>query len=181
MENAGNALAVVAHPDDCVIFALPLIENLPQYCWHIVYLTYKATDPRALEVAAFWEQRNVTTEFLGFHDDYQDQLTQHLNYWHRIDAEMAIRPAVFKNNPVLIVTHNADGDYGHIHHRIVHDAVHAIDIPQIYFASTFNATDTYYAQEYNLDKLPLHQEIIAGFQDRLIGRYIVTESARGLM
>jgi LmbE family N-acetylglucosaminyl deacetylase len=182
MENAGNALAVVAHPDDCIIFALPLIENLPQYQWHIIYLTYRATDPRAVEVAAFWNNRSVTTEFLGLHDDYKDQETQHLNYWDRIDVEMAIRPAVFKYDPVLIVTHNADGDYGHIHHRIVHDAVQAIiSIPKIYFASTFNATDTYCAREYDLDKLPLHRSVIEGFQDRLIGRYIVTDPARTLI
>jgi LmbE family N-acetylglucosaminyl deacetylase len=181
MENAGNALAVVAHPDDCIIFALPLIENLPQYQWHIIYLTYGAMDPRAAEVAVFWNNRNVTTEFLGFVDDYTDQETQHLNYWHRIDAEMAIRPAVLKHNPVLLVTHNADGDYGHIHHKIVHDTVQAIDVPQIYFASTFNVTDTYRAQEYDLDALPLHKQVVAGFQDRLIGRYIVTDQARKLI
>ena len=181
MASAGKALAVVAHPDDCIIFALPLIENLPQYHWHIVYLTYSAADPRAKEVSAFWNNRNVTTEFLGLVDDYKDQETQHLNFWHRIDAETAIRSSVFKYNPVLLVTHNVDGDYGHIHHRIVHDAICAIDIPQVYFASTFNVTDTYYAQEYDLDTLPLHQEVIAGFQDRLVGRYIVTDQARTLI
>ena len=178
MANAGNAVVVVAHPDDCIIFALPLIENITQYQWHIIYLTYCATDPRAKEVAAFWDNRNVTTEFLGFIDNYKDQVTQHLNFWHRIDAEMAIRPAVLKYNPVLLVTHNADGDYGHIHHCIVHDAVRTIDVPQIYFASTFNATDTYHAQEYDLETLPLHREVVSGFHDRLIGRYIVPHQAR---
>jgi LmbE family N-acetylglucosaminyl deacetylase len=181
MENAGKALVAVAHPDDCIIFALPVIEHLDQYQWHIVYLTYKVTDPRAEEVAAFWRERNVSTEFLGFVDDYQDQQTQHLNFWHRNDAESAIYHAVEKYDPVLIVTHNVDGDYGHIHHCVVHDAVCKINVPQIYFASTFNVTNTYYAKEYDLDCLPLHQEIIAGFQDRLIGRYIVTESAQELI
>jgi LmbE family N-acetylglucosaminyl deacetylase len=181
MENAGKALVAVAHPDDCVIFALPIIEHLDQYQWHIVYLTYHEHDPRALEVAAFWTKRNVSTQFLGFVDDYQDQQTQHLNFWHRIDAEQAIGHAVAEYLPDLIVTHNADGDYGHIHHCVVHDAVSKINIPQIYFASTFNVTDTYCAKDYNLDQLPLHQEVIAGFRDRLIGRYIVTEPARELI
>jgi LmbE family N-acetylglucosaminyl deacetylase len=181
MESAGKALVAVAHPDDCVIFALPIVEQLAQYQWHVVYLTYWAHDPRAVEIAAFWRKRSVSTEFLGFVDDYQDQQTQQLNFWNRIDAETAINNAIAKYNPALIVTHNADGDYGHIHHRVVHDAVSKINIPQIYFASTFNVTDTYCAKEYDLDHLPLHQAVISGFSDRLIGRYIVTESARELI
>ena len=38
-----------------------------------------------------------------------------------------------------------------------------------------------FAKEYNIDSLPLHKEVIAGFQDRLIGRYIITDQARELL
>lgn len=176
-----NALAVVAHPDDCIIFALPFIEHHPQFDWHIVYLTYTKIDPRAQEVAKFWEQRNVTTEFLGLVDDYADQKTQQLNFWSEADAKQNILRVINMCQPVLVITHNKDGDYGHIHHRLVHNAVAETNIPKIYFASTFNVTDTYIANEYDLDTLPLHKQVIAGFQDRLVGRYIVTDGARELL
>lgn len=176
-----KALVLVAHPDDCIIFALPFIEHHTNFNWHIVYLTYTKVDPRAQEVAKFWSHRNITTEFLGFVDDYLDQETQQLNFWNEIDAKQNIARVINTHQPVLLLTHNKDGDYGHIHHRLVHNAVAEINIPQIYFASTFNLTDAYVANEYNLDSLPLHQEVIAGFRDRLIGRYIISDRARELL
>ena len=181
MPNVGKALAVVAHPDDCVIFALPFIEHHSQFQWHIVYLTYTMIDPRAQEVAEFWAQRNITTEFLGFVDDFQDQRTQKFNFWDPVEAERNIHRAVNTAQPDLVLTHNQDGDYGHIHHKLVHNAVVKISVPQIYFASTFNATDQFHAHEYDLDDLPLHKNVITDFHDRLTGRYIITEQARSFV
>lgn len=173
-----TALAIVAHPDDCIIFALPFIEQHTVFKWHITYLTYNHSDPRAQEVSKFWEQRNVTTEFLGFIDDYKDQITQNLNFWNEIDAVDKIHQIINTYQPCFVLTHNKDGDYGHIHHRIVHNAISLTSVPQIYFASTFNVTDTFIASDYDIDSLPLHKEVIQGFQDRLVGRYIITDQAR---
>jgi LmbE family N-acetylglucosaminyl deacetylase len=160
-----KAKAVVAHPDDCVIFAWPFIEAHPQFEWEIVYLTYHDTDPRAKEVRAYWDKRNIPTKFLGFQDDYEDQLTQRLNFWHGIHAEYEIREAC--EDAELILTHNADGDYGHIHHKFVHSALELIDIPKVYFASTFNYNTKYVVNtSVNTSELPLHKEVVEGFQDR---------------
>lgn len=181
MPSVGKALAVVAHPDDCIIFALPFIEKHNQFDWHIAYLTYTKVDPRAQEVENFWRDRNITTEFLGFVDDYQDQKTQKLNFWTAEDAERNIERVINSINPLLVLTHNQDGDYGHIHHKIVHSAVFKTSVPQIYFASTFNLTHEFKAKEYDLNKLPLHKNVILDFKDRLIGRYIITEKAQRLI
>jgi LmbE family N-acetylglucosaminyl deacetylase len=181
MPSAGKALAVVAHPDDCIIFALPFIEKHNQFNWHIAYLTYTKIDPRAQEVSNFWAQKKVTTEFLGFVDDYQDQQTQKFNFWDPAEAEKNIHRAINAYEPDFILTHNQDGDYGHIHHKLVSNSVAKTNIPQIYFASTFNATDEFEAQEYDLDTLPMHKNVIEDFQDRLIGRYIITDRARSVL
>jgi LmbE family N-acetylglucosaminyl deacetylase len=37
-----KALCLVAHPDDCVIFAYSYIYNHPEHNWTIGYLTYTA-------------------------------------------------------------------------------------------------------------------------------------------
>jgi LmbE family N-acetylglucosaminyl deacetylase len=181
MPNVGKALAVVAHPDDCIIFALPFIEHYSNFDWHIAYLTYTKIDPRAQEVEKFWAQRNVTCEFLGFVDDYQDQQTQQFNFWNPADAEQNIHRVINTTQPVLVLTHNQDGDYGHIHHKLLYDIVAKVDCPQIYFASTFNATDEFKAQEYSLDNLLIHKSVIEDFQDRLTGRYIITDRARSFL
>lgn len=184
MENAGKAIALVAHPDDCVIFALPFITHYNKFDWKIVYLTYKETDARAKEVSVFWNKRGVTTEFLGFEDDYMDNETQILRRWSIVETNAAI--AAHSLGAGLILTHNVDGDYGHIHHKVVYTgSKHPLlnDIPKVYFASTFNYTDEIHIDDtyYSLDELPLHKNVIADFQDRLIGRYIITEEAREIL
>jgi LmbE family N-acetylglucosaminyl deacetylase len=67
-----KALCVVAHPDDCVIFARPFIEQYSKFEWTILYLTYTSYDSRAMEMTAYWRKRNVITVNLGFIDDYRD-------------------------------------------------------------------------------------------------------------
>lgn len=166
-----KAIAAVAHPDDCVIFARPYIDTHPEHEWTIVYLTYMSTDPRAQEVSAYWNARNIKTKFLGFTDDYEDQLTQRLNFWHGIHAEAEIQDAC--RDADLILTHNADGDYGHIHHKVVHEAVSKMATEQVYFASTFNYNTRYIAKDnLPLDQFPLHRDVIEQFSDINCGLYI---------
>lgn len=166
-----KAIAAVAHPDDCVIFARPYIDAHPEYEWHIVYLTYAAQDPRAQEVAAYWTARGVTTEFLGFWDDYEDQKTQRFNFWSCTDALTSLINTC--NAADLIVTHYEDGDYGHIHHKLVNRAVRKLSINQVYFASTFNYNTRYIAKDnLPLDQFPLHRDVIEQFSDINCGLYI---------
>lgn len=181
-----KALAVVAHPDDCVIFARPFIDNFPTWHWHIVYLTYNYNDPRAREMRAYWGSRNITTDFLGFQDDYADQLAGELKTWRAFDATASISVAITQFSPDLILTHHEDGDYGHIHHKFVNQTVQIAtvtnSIAKVYFASTFNYNVEYFAQEaLDLGQFPLHADVIAEFQDRDHGRYILTPEAKQLI
>jgi LmbE family N-acetylglucosaminyl deacetylase len=166
-----KAIAVVAHPDDCVIFARPYIDAHAEHEWHVVYLTYNSTNPRAKEVAAYWTARGVTTEFLGFQDDFKDQQTQQLNFWSATDAMTSLINAC--NTADLLLTHYEDGEYGHIHHKLVHRAVKKLAIDQVYFASTFNYNTRYIAKDnLPLDQFPLHRDVIEQFSDINCGLYI---------
>ena len=181
-----RALAVVAHPDDCVIFARPFIDNFPNWQWNIIYLTYNCKDPRAKEMRAYWDKRNITTHFLRFKDDYADQLAGELITWYGLDALTSIWWAINQFGPDLILTHHEDGDYGHIHHKFVNQSVRTAtasnNIAKVYFASTFNYNIEYFAREaLDLSEFPLHAEVIAGFQDRDHGRYILTLEAEKLI
>ena len=166
-----RAYCVVAHPDDCVIFARPYIDNHPQYSWRIVYLTYQHLDQRAQEMTRYWIKRGVGVQFLGFIDDYTDQQTQQFNFWDPLAAEGVLQQAV--EGASLILTHNADGDYGHIHHKLVHGALCQMDVPKVYFASTFNYNTRYIAKgDLPLDEFPLHRDVIVQFSDINCGLYI---------
>ena len=170
-----RAVALVAHPDDCVIFAWPFIEAHPEFEWTIVYLTYTFSDPRAREISAYWAKRGIVVSFLGMKDDWQYVKNKELGF----DSEIATNDIINAASKYdLILTHFEDGDYGHVHHMFVNSVAKQIDKPKVYFASTFN-----YNTEYKVtapvvaDELPLHKEVIEGFLDRNTGRYIVTPEA----
>lgn len=174
-----HAGVIVAHPDDCVIFAWPLMRKYSELDWSIVYLTYRDQDPRAQEMRRFWEQYSVPTHFCGFVDDYRDLETQSISFdINEARQELLDRASMFD----LIVTHNRDGDYGHLHHQFVHDCLTCVPIPQIYFASTFNNNCVVESlEQHDLECLPLHRSVIEGFQDRYTGRYFITPAAQKVL
>jgi LmbE family N-acetylglucosaminyl deacetylase len=157
-----NALCLVAHPDDCVIFGYSYIYNHPEFNWTVCYLTYTADTKRGQEFVKFWNSRSIKTVFLGFLDDYRDQESQRLNFWYGIDAETECW-RIAKDFD-LVLTHDAEGDYGHIHHRVVHNGVK--QHPNlITFAPPGQGNTTYTVPEsaYSIEELPLHAEVIKGF------------------
>ena len=157
-----KALCLVAHPDDCIIFGYSYIYNHPEMAWTIGYLTYTEKDLRGAELAAFWKKRGIETVFLGFEDDWHDNEEQQLNCWSKVDAEHACWNLASKYN--LILTHDQDGDYGHIHHRLVYNAV-AHHHNLVTFAPHDQGTVTLPIPPgaYSLDELPMHGHIISDF------------------
>ena len=157
-----KALCLVAHPDDCVIFAYSYIHNHPEHVWTIGYLTYTEHDPRGAEMSAFWRRRGIDTIFLGFEDHWHDQEQQQLTCWDLSYAE--VKCWNLAKDYDLVLTHDQHGDYGHIHHRVVHDSVerhHNL----VTFAPNEQGTITVSipAGTYSLNELPQHGAIIAGF------------------
>ena len=177
--NIIKALCVVAHPDDCVIFARPFIEQYSEFEWTILYLTYSSYDPRAMEMTSYWRQRNVSTVNLGFADDYRDMENNLVSF----NAEQAQREIFnISNNYDLLLTHNPDGDYGHIHHTFVSDSVQPVPKPKVYFAKYEQSNiECCAASDINLTELPLHREVVSSFENINVGRYTAEQSARELL
>lgn len=174
-----NAVCLVAHPDDCVIFAWPFIEAHPGFKWTIVYLTHTPWHPRAKEATAFWNTKNINTVFLGYKDEWEYVKNGNLGF----DAEQAERELTgIASEYDLILTHYEDGDYGHLHHKFVNTCANKTTVPKVYFASTFNYNTEYKAQEsVDTEQWPLHREVIEGFQNRNTGLYIVTNEAKEIL
>lgn len=156
-----KAICMVAHPDDCVIFAYSYIHNNPQYDWTICYLTYTAQDRRGQEFVEFWSKRNIKTKFLGYVDDWHDIENGTISF----DEDLAwadIQDAMVGQD--LVLTHNAQGDYGHIHHVFVNRAT-ATHPNIVTFAGPGQGTVKYSIEPgiYSLSELPMHQDVISGF------------------
>jgi LmbE family N-acetylglucosaminyl deacetylase len=152
---------VVAHPDDCVIFAYSFIHNHPAVDWTILYLTYTHWDYRGSELCAFWNQRNIHTVFLGYVDDWHDIENKKISF----DTDQAQREiqGIIKDFD-LVLTHNSQGEYGHLHHVFVHNCVrdHA---GLVTFADLSTGTVTYTVPPgtYTWDELPQHQGVVRAF------------------
>jgi len=156
-----NAIAMVAHPDDCVIFAYSYIHHHPEYTWTICYLTYTKSDPRGQEFAEFWNRRNIATKFLGYVDDWRDIKNKKISF-NEVRARTDIQNQISYYD--LVLTHDEQGDYGHLHHVFVNQAT-AGHSNRITFAGPGRGTVKYTVDPgtYSLDELPMHQDIIAEF------------------
>ena len=102
-----KALCLVAHPDDCVIFAYSYIHAHLEMDWTIGYLTYTSQDPRGAELAAFWQRRGVECAFLGFEDHWHDNEQNQLTRWGEAEATHACWELARGYN--LVLTHDKNG------------------------------------------------------------------------
>lgn len=157
-----KALCMVAHPDDCVIFAYPYIYHHSDWSWTVAYLTYTANSARGQELAEFWRNRGVDTVFLGYEDNPRDYENNACLTWNPMQALNSVRQLLPGHDVVL--SHGAEGDYGHVHHRLVHEAVSQFP-GLVTFAApgTGTVTLTLPPTAYSLVELPLHRDVIQGF------------------
>ena len=127
-----KALVLVAHPDDCVIFASAYMDAHPEYEWHIVYLTHWRFHKRGREMSKYWKKRGVKTRYLGFKDHGRDLGLKGLHTWTETEAIRVIRRNAIGYD--FILTHNAEGEYGHPHHQVIHKAVKDFNVSKVYFS-----------------------------------------------
>jgi LmbE family N-acetylglucosaminyl deacetylase len=156
-----KAICIVAHPDDCVIFAYSYIHNHPELEWTIGYLTYTANSNRGAEISAFWQRRGIPCVFLGYIDDYRDIERQQISF----DTDLACNDLQeLADQYDLVLTHDQYGDYGHLHHVFVHNCVQ--HHPRLVtFAGRDQGTVTFDVSPgtYDLSEFPQHGKIIADF------------------
>lgn len=175
-----KATAIVAHPDDCIIFAYSFIHAYPELDWTICYLTYTANDYRGSELKAFWDKRNIKTKFLGYIDDWHDIGNKKISF-NEEDAWVDIQFAIADQD--IVLTHDEAGDYGHLHHVFVNRAT-ANHPCRITFAGIGkgNAKFTIPTGVYSLDELPNHGPIIAGFHStEHANEYFIPDTVKELL
>jgi LmbE family N-acetylglucosaminyl deacetylase len=152
-----RALVLVAHPDDCVIWAKAYMDAHPNHGWTITYLTHWRLHKRGREISRYWCKRNIPVRFLGFKDHGRDLGTNSLITWPEAEAIKALQDATYDYD--LILTHGANGEYGHPHHLVIHKAVKDMTfVKKIYFSS--EPTDIAYPVVIETEELPRHREAI---------------------
>lgn len=162
-----KALAVVAHPDDCVIFGYGYITETPAD-WTICYLTYTEKSPRGKEIKRFWDSRNIKTIFLGFPDNFNDIKQNRLSFNVHQAEEKIIE--LIKDYD-LILTHNDHGEYGHPHHIFLNNIIEHNNIVNFAYPENGNLEFLLDRDSYDLNMLPLHKDAINNFQTQSHLRY----------
>ena len=151
-----KALVLVAHPDDCVIFASAYMDAHPEYEWHIVYLTHYWWNKRAREISKYWRKRGIKTKFLGFKDHGRDLGSLELKTWSGDVAIKAIRKIAIKYD--FILTHGEEGEYGHPHHKVIYTAIKDFNVSKVHFSLDEN--DLGLPTNIVIKELPRHTESI---------------------
>lgn len=169
----------VAHPDDCVIWGWPLLMKYKKFDWRIIYMTYKEDDPRGKEIEKFWNLHGVKVEFIGVEDRFEDFQKGKIVSFDLQDVERRVVEKVKKFD--LVITHGADGEYGHPHHVFLNRCISKINITKIFFSNGNKANlvihpDDYGAVKQDLEKLPLHKKVIGDFFDRYHGYYVCDDA-----
>ena len=157
-----KAMVMVAHPDDCVIFAYSFVHHYPNISWTVCYLTYTATDYRGSEFVKFWNKRGIATKFLEFVDDWHDIENKRISFDEEAAAQ-AIATVIADQD--LVLTHNQHGDYGHLHHVFVNRVVtqHCKNIVTFEGFDQGNCMFELAADTYSLDEFPRHRDIVQPF------------------
>jgi len=135
-------LMIVAHPDDESIFAGNEILN---HSYYIVCITNGKNEARRKEFNTMLDKTNNTGIILS----YPDKIDGQRDDWSNVskDIENDLNLIIANNNWKKIVTHNLQGEYGHIHHKMTNKLVTNIIIKQhkesqlFYFTHYFKAKD----------------------------------------
>lgn len=112
LENV-DKLMIVAHPDDETIWGG---KHLLEDDYFILCLTNGDNQTRKDEFMKIIQQTNNKGLIL----DYPDKTNGKRDNWSKVkdDIKRDIQYILEKKNWKLIVTHNPDGEYGHIHHQM---------------------------------------------------------------
>lgn len=183
MTNTIKGLMVVAHPDDCIIFGWPFVRLYGNVNWKILYLTYTDISHRGAEIKNFWQHYNITVDFCGIEDHYRDLEADKIITFDTDSAANILKTKI--TNCDFLLTHGSDGEYGHPHHKFVHNVCTTINLPQAYFANR-HANFRIDHEQYNFDKqnlqlVPEHRNVIESFSNRYQGLYWLSEQTKELL
>jgi len=111
-----SALVFVAHPDDEIIWMGGLILRNKNWNWTILSLCRKKDNDRNPKFFNVCKLLGVE----GIISDLDDELLIPIN---KIDIIKRILINIRERNYYYIFTHGENGEYGHIRHKEVHNAV----------------------------------------------------------
>ena len=119
-KNSEKKLMIVAHPDDETIFGGAHLLN-DKYT--VVCVTCGVIDFRVVEFEEVMSKTNDDYIMLGFTDRIDKTGTISDWYYEYNDIYNTLNDIIKNSEWDLIITHNPNGEYGHIHHMMLSEMV----------------------------------------------------------
>lgn len=135
LTNVDN-LMIVAHPDDDYIWGG---SHLIDDDYLVVCITCGVKRVRALEFKKAMDKTGDKYIMLG----YPDKTNGKRNNWDLVydDITKDLKKIIEYKNWNIIVTHNPDGEYGHIHHKMTSNIVTSLTGDNLYYFGRYYKKD----------------------------------------
>ena len=129
-------LMIVAHPDDDYIWGG---SHLIDDDYLVVCITCGVKRVRALEFKKAMDKTGDKYIMLG----YPDKTNGKRNNWDLVydDITKDLKKIIEYKNWNIIVTHNPDGEYGHIHHKMTSNIVTSLTGDNLYYFGRYYKKD----------------------------------------
>ena len=135
LTNVDN-LMIVAHPDDDYIWGG---SHLIDDDYLVVCITCGVKRVRALEFKKAMDKTGDKYIMLG----YPDKTNGKRDNWDLVydDITKDLKKIIEYKNWNIIVTHNPDGEYGHIHHKMTSNIVTSLTGDNLYYFGRYYKKD----------------------------------------
>lgn len=145
-----NNLMIVAHPDDETIWGgAHLLEDN----YLVVCITCGTNRTRVEEFKKALAVSNDSYAMLSYPDKTNNKRDDWSKVYNKIQSDL--EKIIKLKNWKTIVTHNADGEYGHIHHKMTHNIVKSI-----YDKNNIDSHLYFFGKYYNKQDINLYKDIL---------------------
>lgn len=158
-----SKLMIVAHPDDETIFGGQ--EILTGEDWNVICLTNRTSIVRAKEFEMACNRLGAEFEMYGFPDRWEGFTEVELG-----TIRSLIIDYMNYGDWEYVVTHNADGEYGHIQHQQIHKIVTEIAGKHGIEVRVFGLSDTI-----EIDVVEKKLNVLSAYSSRTQGFFDLTK------
>lgn len=159
-------LMIVAHPDDETLWGF---SNLERKKFLVVCVTCGRNKVREKEIENAMKLTDDKLISLGYTDKFLNRRSKWRFSYNNIKYDLDTIIKLKKWN--VIITHNKDGEYGHMHHKMIHDMVESERLSNLsYFGKYYTKRKMLFLDKKKLDMYRLDDKTLMD-KKRVLEKY----------